>query len=64
MVLKDLVQRVLDRENTDGFEVALDIEESLTGIADARLLSRAIGNLVRNAVRYLYPLQGGQGDNG
>ena len=35
-----------------GTEVRVDIDETLSVMADTELLSRALGNLVRNAIRY------------
>ena len=55
--LRPLVERVVERENTSAADVHLDIPEGLTVLAEPNLLARAVGNLVRNAVRYA----GGQG---
>ncbi|MDB6139721.1 MAG: sensor histidine kinase, partial [Verrucomicrobiaceae bacterium] len=48
--IHDLVAEAVDREG-DG-NVVSDVEPNLEVLADPRLLLRAIGNLVRNAVRY------------
>lgn len=51
--LKALVERVVERETAnENVEITLDIEESLTVSAQNELLSRAVANVVRNAVRY------------
>jgi two-component system sensor histidine kinase CpxA len=49
--LTPLAQEVLTREDTSG-KVSLKIAEETVVRADAALLSRALANLVRNALRY------------
>jgi two-component system, OmpR family, sensor histidine kinase CpxA len=49
--LAPLVQRVLAREDSAG-RVRADLAETASALADADLLDRALGNLVRNAGRY------------
>jgi two-component system sensor histidine kinase CpxA len=49
--LPSLVARVLAREDP-GAHVQPEIPEGLEAFADAELLERALGNLVRNALRY------------
>ncbi len=51
IALAPLVQRMLAREDS-ARRVVVDIGENLTALADAELLERALGNLVRNALRY------------
>jgi two-component system sensor histidine kinase CpxA len=54
VALAPLVQEALAREQgTD--RVTLSVPAELTARADAALLSRAIGNLIRNALRYTAP---------
>ncbi len=50
--LRPLVERVIERENTSGSDVRVDIPEGLAVQAEPGLLTRALGKLVRNAVRY------------
>jgi two-component system sensor histidine kinase CpxA len=50
--LAALVRQVLDREQTNSNAVQIDINESLQALAEPELLSRALGNLIRNAIRY------------
>jgi two-component system sensor histidine kinase CpxA len=51
--LSDLVERVAARENADGrSEVGIDIDKGLDIKAQPELLSRAIANVLRNAVQY------------
>ncbi|MBI2513927.1 MAG: HAMP domain-containing histidine kinase [Opitutae bacterium] len=49
--LAPLVAEALARENADG-RVAVGVPADLVVLGDAALLRRAIGNLVRNALRY------------
>ncbi len=51
LALRPLVERVLARENAEGV-VQVEIPESIRVRAEPELLARAVGNLVRNAVRY------------
>lgn len=51
--LADLVRTAADRENTgETGRVEIHIEPHLHVLAEPRLLTRAVGNLVRNALRY------------
>jgi two-component system sensor histidine kinase CpxA len=50
--LAALVRQVLDREQTNSNAVRIDINESLQALAQPELLSRVLGNLIRNAIRY------------
>lgn len=50
--LRPLIERVIERENTAGAEVRMEVPETLAAMAEPSLLARAVGNLVRNAVRY------------
>ncbi|NOT64100.1 MAG: HAMP domain-containing histidine kinase [Acidobacteria bacterium] len=49
--LHALAQQVIARE-ASGAQVTLALDESLTAHAHPELLARALGNLIRNAVRY------------
>jgi two-component system sensor histidine kinase CpxA len=46
------VKRALERESKDGIVILTEIDPDLSVLADAEYLSRAISNLIRNAVRY------------
>jgi two-component system sensor histidine kinase CpxA len=46
------VRQVLEREAKDAGQIETRIEESLVAQAEPELLSRAVANLVRNAIRY------------
>ena len=50
--LRPLIERVIERENTSGADVRMEVPETLAAMAEPSLLARAVGNLVRNAVRY------------
>lgn len=50
--LAPLIRRVLDREQAGAARARVDVGETLAVLADPELLARALGNLVRNAIRY------------
>ena len=50
--LAELARRVATREAGDGDKVQVQIADDLTALADPDLLTRALANLVRNALRY------------
>ncbi len=52
--VREVVERAVERETSDaaGVQVRIEVAEQLMAVADAELLGRAVGNLVRNAVRY------------
>jgi two-component system sensor histidine kinase CpxA len=50
--LRPLVEKTLDRECPEAGPFTLEIPEELHVLASRDLLARAIGNLVRNALRY------------
>ncbi|RYD31934.1 MAG: HAMP domain-containing histidine kinase, partial [Verrucomicrobiaceae bacterium] len=50
--LADMAGNVISREASAGDVILTEIPETLTAMADAELLSRAVANLVRNALRY------------
>jgi len=47
-----LLDKVLARESSNDVTIKTDLEEGTAVLADEKLLSRSIANLVRNAVRY------------
>ena len=53
--LAELVGKVIARETRDAIEIHLDIPPTIVVLAEPELLSRAIGNVLRNAVRYATP---------
>ena len=51
--LKQLTERVVRHESAiDNVDVRIDIDDGVTVLANSELLSRALGNVLRNAVRY------------
>lgn len=51
--LKPLVEKTVTRETAnEAAEIKIDIDEELFVMAQPELLSRAVGNIIRNAVRY------------
>ena len=53
VLLKPLVEKVVERETTNQkAEINVEIEKDLFVFAQPELLSRALGNVVRNAVHY------------
>jgi two-component system sensor histidine kinase CpxA len=52
VLLADLVRQVLDREQVNPDAVRVSVDETQQALADPELLGRALGNIVRNALRY------------
>jgi len=50
--VRDVVEEILRRERRDDAIVVVEIDDTVRVLADPRLLSRALGNLLRNAYRY------------
>jgi two-component system sensor histidine kinase CpxA len=50
--LKERVERAVKREGQAGSNVEIQVPDALEVIAEPDLLLRAIGNLIRNAIRY------------
>jgi two-component system sensor histidine kinase CpxA len=50
--LEPLVRRVLNREAAGHEQIAIEIDGSIQVLAEPELLSRALANLIRNALRY------------
>ena len=50
--LRDVVDRVVERETGEGDRVELDLAANLVVLAEPDLLARALGNVLRNALRY------------
>jgi two-component system sensor histidine kinase CpxA len=53
--LLDVANRAVQRETGAGDRVVLEVPPDLAALADPDLLTRALANLVRNAVRYAGP---------
>jgi len=52
VLLAELARRVASREAGDSHQVDIQIAEDLRALAEPDLLSRALANLIRNALRY------------
>lgn len=52
VILRPLVQAVVKRETTPATEIIVKIDPGIRVLASAGLLTRALANLVRNAVKY------------
>ncbi|MGC2238938.1 MAG: HAMP domain-containing sensor histidine kinase [Pyrinomonadaceae bacterium] len=51
--LKPLVEMIVERETaTENVDIKMEVSENLEALAQPELLARALGNVVRNAVRY------------
>jgi two-component system, OmpR family, sensor histidine kinase CpxA len=46
------IQRVIERERQNGEQIVVTVPEDTVVISEPELLSRAIGNVLRNAIRY------------
>jgi two-component system sensor histidine kinase CpxA len=57
--LVELAGRVIAREARDRGGVVVDLPSTLTVLAEPDLLARALGNVVRNALRYASPIHAG-----
>lgn len=53
VALRPLLLRLVEREtNAEPVEIKLEVDENLNAMAQPELLSRALANVIRNAVRY------------
>jgi two-component system sensor histidine kinase CpxA len=50
--MREIVELALGREHRSNTEIEAAVEEDLVALAEPDLLARAIGNLIRNAIRY------------
>ena len=50
--LRALIERIIAREATEETEINVEIDKGLSVTAQPELLARAVGNLIRNAIRY------------
>ena len=56
VALAEIAARVVARESKEHGGIVLDVPAALTVLAEPDLLARALGNVVRNAVRYAAPV--------
>ncbi len=52
VTLRAQVERAIERECTNGETIEVNVPAHLVALSDPELLSRAIGNVLRNAIRY------------
>jgi len=52
VALDEVVTRVVEREGNDSVDIRLALDDEVLVTADAELLTRALANLLRNAIRY------------
>lgn len=60
--LAELTARVIARETQHRGLIAMDVPASLSVLAEPDLLARAIGNVLRNALRYASPISASGGE--
>ena len=56
VTVAEIAARLVARESRDHGIIVLDVPAALTVLAEPDLLSRALGNVIRNAVRYAAPV--------
>lgn len=69
VLLRDVVEKAVARECSEGVEVKVESLDGLQVMAEPELLGRAVGNVLRNAVRYAgttgpITIRGERGPNG
>ena len=52
VALLPLVQTAVERERTSSADISIDVDADIRVLASAELLTRALANLVRNAIKY------------
>jgi len=52
VVVREVVDKTISRENTDGAQIKVQVPEDLCVLAEPELLVRSLSNLLRNAIRY------------
>ncbi len=52
VAVRDVVQKAVQRETTEGCTIRVEAGEDLAVLAEPELLTRAVANLVRNAIRH------------
>ena len=50
--VREVVDKAVGREATDGAQVKVDVPEDLAVLAEPELLTRCLSNLLRNSIRY------------
>jgi len=52
VTVREVVDKAVSRENTDGSQIQVQVPEDLCVLAEPELLVRSLSNLLRNAIRY------------
>ena len=52
VAIREIAEKAAHREAATASQIAIDIDEGALAIAEPELLQRALGNLIRNAIRY------------
>ena len=52
VILRDIVDKAISREETDGAKINVQVGDDLSVLAEPELLVRSLSNLLRNAIRY------------
>ena len=52
VTVREVVDKAVSRENTDGSQIQVQVAEDLCVLAEPELLVRSLSNLLRNAIRY------------
>ncbi|RYD71031.1 MAG: ATP-binding protein, partial [Verrucomicrobiaceae bacterium] len=50
--VRAVADQAVEQEATEGADIRVEVDHDITVTADPELLARALGNLIRNAVRY------------
>lgn len=50
--IRPLIEKVVRREGKEGIQVDLHVEDDLVALGDSDLIARAVGNVLRNAIRF------------
>lgn len=61
--LAEIAYRASERETDEKGSVVIDVPASLRVLAEPELLGRALGNVIRNALRYANPVAGNGADS-
>ena len=52
LIVRQVVDKAVSRENTEGVQIRLQVADDLCVLAEPELLVRSLSNLLRNAIRY------------
>jgi two-component system, OmpR family, sensor histidine kinase CpxA len=52
VLVREVVEKAVSRENTDAAQIRVELADDLSVLAEPELLVRSLSNLLRNAIRY------------